>query len=627
LAERPTVRATVVLAVVAALQILAGSGDMVVLTALAAPFLLAETLWDARREGLARAALLRIAVAVFLALGISAAQWIPTAAIARTSLRARMPPEAILYWSVHPASLAELVLPQAWPSLPLSESVRAALFESREPFLRSLYLGLTSLFLLLPLARFAGPRRAAVLILGVATFILAALGSHTPLLPLMLRMPGLSLFRYPVKYTIVAGLFWALAAGLGLEAWLRPWSSAERRTALRVAWVAAVAACVTLAAAEALRIEAPRLGRWVSAPSDWRPSAYAPLVWKLRRASVLAALCGLVLLARRRRETGTAASLAAAALVAMDVLTAARGVNDLASPELAAYRPPVLELLAGPSDEHRLFSPAPSMAALNRSLVRGPAGWPQAWSLALGVQQTLPAPLGARWGLRGSFDPDFTGLGSPAFSTLSALVARYEHTPVGLRLLRMGGVTEVVSLRGNDVPGTMPIGELRTVFTETVHLARVPASLPRAYVVAGTRVERGDDAWRALGDPDFDLATTVLLDEDGGRASPGPAFRGLARVMETKPGYWRVITAASAPGYLVVTEANAPGWRAAIDGRPTDVRTANILFRCVAVPAGLHAVTMSYRPISVSWGLSVSGVAIVIAAAALAIRRPEARTG
>jgi hypothetical protein len=388
-------------------------------------------------------------------------------------------------------------------------------------------------------------------------------------------------------------------------------------------WAAGLVAVVALLAAEALRLKAPELGEWVNAPPAWRALAFAPLVWKLRSAAAMAGLAALLLVARRHREGSQLVTVGVALLVVADLMVAARPVNDLGAPELAAYRPEALALLSGPPDGHRLFVPAQSTAVLNRSLSRGPSGWPQAWSWALGLQQMLQPPSAARWGIGGSYDADFTGMASAESSQVAAAVAHYQDTPFGLRLLRMGGVTEVVSVLHPPMPGVVPMGEVGTVFKDPVRVARVPDPLPRAYVVNRAVVGRGDEAWRALAAPDFDPATTVLLEEAAALA-PAEGFRGLARVLDARPDHWRVATQASAAAYLVVTEANAPGWQAEVDGRPTPVHTANMLFRAVLIPEGDHTVVLRYRPPAVAWGLVASAVSLAVTGVIIVrTRRPS----
>jgi hypothetical protein len=379
-----------------------------------------------------------------------------------------------------------------------------------------------------------------------------------------------------------------------------------------------------LLAGETLRLKAPSLGEWVNTPPAWRSFAFAPLVWKLRSAAAIAALAALLLVARRHREGSRMVVVGAALLLAADLMVSARAVNDLAAPELAAYRPEALALFSGPPEGHRLFVPAQPTAVLNRSLSRGPAGWPQAWSWALGLQQMLQPPSAARWGIRGSYDADFTGMASPESSRVAAVVAHYQDTPFGLRLLRMGGVTEVVSVLHPPGPGVVPLGEFRTVFKDPVRIARVPDPLPRAYVVNRAVVARGDAAWQAVAAPEFDPATTVLL-EEAAAVPPVESFHGLARVLEARPDQWRVGTQANAAGFLVVTEANAPGWEAEVDGRAAPVHTANMLFRAVPVPEGDHTVVLRYRPAAVTWGLAASAVSLVVTGAILAGTRRSSR--
>jgi hypothetical protein len=175
----------------------------------------------------------------------------------------------------------------------------------------------------------------------------------------------------------------------------------------------------------------------------------------------------------------------------------------------------------------------------------------------------------------------------------------------------MGSVTEVVSVLHPPMPGVVPIGEFRTVFKYPVRVARVPDPLPRAYVVNRAVVARGDAVWQTLAAPEFDPATTVVLEEEA-VVAPAEGFRGLARVLEARPDQWRVATQTSAAAYLVVTEANAPGWQAEVDGRPTPVHTANMLFRAVLIPEGDHTVVLRYRPPAVIWGLAVSAASLLV---------------
>ena len=280
LARRPGPASALALGLSGGGQLLAGSGDLCLATGLAGAAGLAWHLAHARPGGreaarLAGHGLLAAAVAVL----IGALQWLPTAAQALSGARAAQGAGST-YWSLHPSSLADLVVPRLLAGLPLAPEARAALFEGRAPLLEVLYLGVPTLALA-ALALAAGGRGARAL--GVLTlfFLAASLGRHTPLYDVLVALPGFGLMRYPQKHLLAASLGVALVAGSGMQLWLSPWGPTVRRRAWRLGGALVVASGLGVAAALWLLSGAGPLEslvggtrrprrRWDRPPPEWR---------------------------------------------------------------------------------------------------------------------------------------------------------------------------------------------------------------------------------------------------------------------------------------------------------------------------------------------------------------------
>src|SRR5262249_42267028 len=228
-----------------AAPILAGSPEMALAgTAAVGAFALGHLQW--RRPWLVenRRVLLVSAAAAAFAVGLSAVQWAPTLASSAGTSRLDIAPEFRTFWSVHPLSLLQLVYPASLDDLPLRAEVRAMLFESREPMLPSLYLGLCGLGLggaALAASSHAWRRFAAVL--GLAA-LLMALGRHTPVYGIVAALvPPVRAIRFPAKAMPMAAFAWTLLCAMGWDVWVAPGEVPARRwRALVVAPLAAAVA-------------------------------------------------------------------------------------------------------------------------------------------------------------------------------------------------------------------------------------------------------------------------------------------------------------------------------------------------------------------------------------------------
>ena len=246
-------------------------------------------------------------------------------------------------------------------------------------------------------------------------------------------------------------------------------------------------------------------------------------------------------------------------------------------------------------------------------------GWNVPSARALALRLCLFPPSAGAWGLRGSFDRDTAALAPAALAHLTAAVTGSADTPEQAALLRVGAVRHVLTLH-EPPPGLFePMAMVDCLLPAPGHIFRVPGPMSRAHVVGRARPS---DALSALVDPAFDPRREVLL-ASGGPAPPAAAgpFEGAAAVVSESATRVAVRAQASAPGYLVLADAYDPGWIATVDGQPAEVRRANVAFRAVAVPAGIHEVELRYAPKAVRVGLLASGLSSALVLVALGAAR------
>jgi Bacterial membrane protein YfhO len=627
--ERKSLRSGMVWGLIQGLQALAGSADACALTLVAVLALgLSRNLrWGSRSTGSNGRLLATAGLAAATTVGLTAGLWWPALEQVRRAARADLPAAIRTYWSVHPLSLMDTLLPGLWSSLPLKQALRADLFESREPFLASLYLGAAALALVLAsFGASAHPLRRPLLLLG-ALCIALALGRHTPVYGAAAWIfPPLRILRYPVKMTLLLSFVWALLGGIGLDAW-RQAALLPRGWRLRVCAPLAAMAFATAVLASVLWLRSELWGaRLLDLPAGVSPGPFlASTAARLLVVSGLT-LSAAVLAWRRGAAPARWLTFAVGFLALGDLAAYHRNPVPLAPRSLFTYRPDVLDLLS--PDHPRVYVYDYGLAGkaqqyLGRenayALVRQPEGWDLDPAAALAMQMYLAPESAGRWGLRGSYDVDYRGLYPSSLDLLTLLLRKVEGTPLHERFLRMANVTDVIALHTTGFSDLEPRGQREGLFAEPVRVFRVPHTLPRAYAVGKARVaERLPELAEALMAPDFDPSQEVVLAGGEARMASHP-FVGSARLVEAAPDRVLIEASLSERGYVVLVDGYDPGWQAQIDGRTTPVLCANGAFRAVAVEAGRHVITQVYRPPSVRWGLLVSAGTILLLALGLAM--------
>ncbi|MSR56115.1 MAG: hypothetical protein EXS05_00335 [Planctomycetaceae bacterium] len=158
-------------------------------------------------------------------------------------------------------------------------------------------------------------------------------------------------------------------------------------------------------------------------------------------------------------------------------------------------------------------------------------------------------------------------------------------TPEQIDWLRRMGVTHILSLNQIN-PIRWSARALWMLPDDCLNppLARRPTDAFWVYELEGSR---GRAAWR---DPE---------------SGPKP------RIDDYTPHRVQIVAESERGGTLVLTDLAYPGWQVEVDGRPAKGLVIDGMLRGVALSAGQHTISWSYRPASVDWGAAISAVTLI----------------
>ena len=212
---------------------------------------------------------------------------------------------------------------------------------------------------------------------------------------------------------------------------------------------------------------------------------------------------------------------------------------------------------------------------------------------------------------------------------LARYAALFDNFPLD-RMWRLLGVDTVLTWRRELFVPSALLAEFPQP-TDTTYLHRLAEPNPRAWLVQNVQLADDATALALLADHSFDLETTALLPLDSEAFSvTGSPGQPVIRMERPAPNRLRITLTDNPGGLLVISENWLPGWRAAaqypIPNTRYPVLRANLTQLAVAVPPGDLTLELHYWPDSLSWGLAISGGALLFVVAALLLpHRRKAR--
>jgi hypothetical protein len=375
---------------------------------------------------------------------------------------------------------------------------------------------------------------------GIAAIAcLFMLGRYTPFYGLAFTfVPGIDLFRRPTDASFVFGIALAILAGHCLADYVR-----EGLPRLRPLCSAAAVTALLASVGSAVMFSA-RTGHAENAA---------------RAAGVAGAimLIAVLILASARKRPARVAAAALVALIAVAELLWWNAASRLNAQSRSSYA--VLEAPTGAeaaaialletsiaADHRRGDYPRVEVLGLggpwqNLAMVRGWEATNGYNPLRIGIYDRLVSPGEENWQASQRRFP-------PSFNNYNCALAR----ALGLTYLVLG-------LPLDRLPGlaTPPTADL-LLPGPPVWIYRLAGAMPRA---------------------------------------DGP---GVVKIESSRPGRVEAITTTTADGLLVLHDSYYPGWIAEIDGKSAPILRADILFRAVELPGGIHRVTFRFAPFSLT---------------------------
>ncbi len=226
---------------------------------------------------------------------------------------------------------------------------------------------------------------------------------------------------------------------------------------------------------------------------------------------------------------------------------------------------------------------------------------------------------------------------------LGRYAALFEEFPLD-RMWRLLGVEHVLTWRKELFGPTELLGGFPQA-TDTTYLHRLPAPHPRAWLVSSVQPADDKETLALLADHQFDLDTTAVLAPSGaagdlqgtavtaGAAGSTGANKAQVQLQQRGPANLHVDVQDSPGGLLVIAENWMPGWQVqnitcasgCTDEAPLGLpafepQRANLTLVGVPVPTGSFTFDLVYQPDSIRWGLWISGATLLVLAVLAAWR-------
>lgn len=185
------------------------------------------------------------------------------------------------------------------------------------------------------------------------------------------------------------------------------------------------------------------------------------------------------------------------------------------------------------------------------------------------------------------------------------------------KLLNLLGVKYVLHKIGSNSPDyeTFSVGTYEMVWSDEYYqIYRNKEALPRIFLASDYVVEKDkQEIVDKIYESNLDLGKTLILSEKI-KESFKPAYDPESKVIVKayKSNKIELSTSSREDSLLFISDTYFPGWKVRIDGKDGKIYRANLAFRAIPVPKGMHEVILEFYPETFEKGLSMSLIAFLV---------------
>ena len=522
---------------------------------------------------------------LLITIGLSALWLIPTLEMSQHTLRAGLSYGEAAAFSLNPAQLIGLLIPNYFGRDP-------ALHWGPWDRVEAGYLGILPLLLAMVAVVLQKDGQTRFLAVLAMTGFLLALGRYSILHGWLSLSPGFGQFRAPARYILLLDFALAGLAGVGLHRLMNPLSESEQNvfstTLKTLTWVLGGLTVISL----------PLAYYALLVMQDRNEEIFRRAQAAVSGVTTFAILVttGLVLLhlARRNLLKGKALGIGAVVVIVLDLFSLGANVDlGYTDPTTGFDHPDAIQYLQ-------------AEAGINRVEVTTDIWhmWQPDTALLYNLYDT--------WGV---YNP----------LTLADMTRYWQQVwPRSSGSYNFLGIKHIVASKA----GAPADGDIVPIYDAdpAVNIYLNRNALPRPlFVTEAFFATDHEAAWQAIKSPDFDPSTTVILEashpptqlsnhptiQPPNHPTTQPSNLDIALLRYDLHSVEIGLTS-DVVGYLVLSDAYYPGWQATIDGQPAPLYRANYAFRAVPVTAGVHTVRMEFKPASWLIGLSLTGMTLLV---------------